>query len=79
MKTQVITYDESSRIKLLVSGNPKRGPQSKKWFAKYRDGMTVAEYRAALRAAKVPTRYVTETLTWDVEHGFVDLTPAASH
>lgn len=78
MTTQVVHYDDATRIELLVTENPKRGPKSKKWFACYKNGMTVGEYRAALKAAKVPTRYVAETLTWDVEHGFVDLIPQSA-
>ena len=54
----------ADRIKLHVDSNPKKpGSASAERFAKYEDGMTVADYRAAGGTA--------EDLAWDRKKGFV--------
>ena len=54
----------ADRIKLHVDANPKKpGSASAERFAKYEDGMTVADYRAAGGTA--------EDLAWDRKKGFV--------
>ena len=63
------TYADEMKIRFLAGHgekNPKRqGSASYIRFSKYREGMTVAEYRKAAGA------HAMGDLRWDVEHGFI--------
>jgi len=59
-------------ITLLVAANPKRG-QSLKRFAKYRSGMSVADYAAAVGDRRIALA----DLAWDTQRKFVRVAPAA--
>lgn len=55
-------------ISLLVGDNPKRpGSKAHEVFAMYRDGMSVAEFTAAVGAA------ATTNLVYDAGHGFIQI------
>lgn len=66
-------------IKLIMTKNPKsRGPALR--YAKYKDGMTVAEYVAACSSG--PRALTTEKVShadlfWDVNHGYIQVSVAA--
>lgn len=62
------TQNDDRVIRLLVTTNPKRpGTSSHDRFARYRDGMTVAQFVAA--------GGTTGDLTWDQTHSFIRLDP----
>lgn len=69
-------YTDDLRIEVRVSQNPKRaGTKAHARFALYRDGMTVAEYKAACTAhdgkhARPGFRYLGD-LKWDEERQYV--------
>jgi len=56
---------DSRKITLLVAGNPKHG-KAKARFALYRDGMTVAAYRAA-----VGERQGSADIRWDARKNYI--------
>lgn len=68
----------SGVIRLLVGANPKM-PTSKSFlrFACYRDGMTVADYRALVvsRLGPVERGKCLADLRWDVAHHFIRIEP----
>ena len=56
---------DSRKITLLVAGNPKHG-KAKARFALYRNGMTVAAYRAA-----VGERQGSADIRWDTRKNYI--------
>jgi transcriptional regulator with XRE-family HTH domain len=64
-------YSDNQTIKLLVDKNPKRpGTKAYEEF-KYRDGMTVAAFKAAVG----DPAYALSAIRWDVDHGFIAIGP----
>jgi hypothetical protein len=51
----------------------KRG-KSRDRFSLYRTGMTVEAYVSACKKTDSP-QYALNDITWDLEHGFIDLLP----
>ncbi len=75
-------YQDNYRIEVRVADNPKRkGSKAHARFALYRDGMTVAEFKAACvkhdgKSARPAHRYLAD-LHWDEKHQFITVwTPA---
>jgi len=66
-KTKKSDWPDSSRITVLVAGNPKRRTAAQR-FALYRNGMTVAEYKAA-----VGEKQAVLDLRWDVKMQFIKI------
>lgn len=61
-------------ITLVATSNPKKpGSASAARFALYKQGMSVAAYQAAVKAAGQPMRLAAADLLWDVRHGFIKL------
>ena len=61
-----VTISEDSKIKIVSTENPrKEGTHGHANFEKYRDGMTVAEFRKIGLGMN--------HLRWDAEHGFIQL------
>jgi hypothetical protein len=64
---------ETARISLLVSENPKReGTKCQRVFAQYVDGMTIAEFCAALDAEGLG-KEATPNMVYDSKHGFISI------
>jgi hypothetical protein len=61
------TIDVTKKIHILAKENPKRdGSRGHAVFAKYKDGMTVAEFIGIADDHRA-------NLNWDLKHGFVEL------
>jgi len=61
-------------VKLLVPNNPKKpGSASAARFSLYKDGMSVAAYKEAVKSAGQPIRLASADLLWDVKHKFIEL------
>lgn len=59
-------------ITVLVAANPKKpGSASAARFALYKPGITVAAYKAAVKAAGQPYSLAAADLRWDVRHKFI--------
>lgn len=66
------------RIAVLVKQNPKvPNRKAHARFALYKDGMTVAAYQEAVKAAGHPFKIAAADLLWDQRHGFISLTAPA--
>jgi hypothetical protein len=66
---------DAKKIKIKVEKNPKReSSASHARFAIYKNGMTVGQYLAACEAAKHNTRAARSDISWDQEHGYIELT-----
>ena len=73
-KTAKTLYPADSTITVLTVNNPKRaGSTAARRFAKYRDGMTIAEYCKAIDSDSVGYA----DIAWDVNHGFISVALAA--
>lgn len=73
--------DRRSIVRKLVGINPKKtGLRPRERFELYRDGMTVAEYVAAVIDSGDPEQVALDDLAWDQNHLFIRVeAPAASH
>ena len=71
------TWQGNSVITLMVTANPKQG-KSRDRYALYTTGLTVAAYQKAVVAGGYGnTTKATADLRWDVQRGFITITPAA--
>lgn len=67
---RVSTLAGTTKITVLAKTNPKReGSASHDRFAKYRTGMTIDEYGAAIRSHGKALR----DIQWDVKYGYIHL------
>lgn len=66
---------ETAVITLLVEGNPKReGSKANAVFSHYEDGMTIADFCAALEATDPEmVKEATPNLVYDAKHGFIQI------
>lgn len=61
-------------ITVLVANNPKKpGSASAARFNLYKPGITVAAYKAAVKAAGQPYALAAADLRWDVRHKFISI------
>ncbi len=76
-------FNASDVITLIATSNPKlpqvagRTCKAAQRFMLYRNGMTVAQYKAAVMADAVNggKGYAAADLAWDTKHGFIKVTP----
>lgn len=62
------------KIRIKVSDNPKQiGSKARQRFALYDSGMTVETYVAACKNKTTSGKYALNDITWDLEHGFIEL------
>lgn len=65
----VRNFKADQKITILAAVNPKKaGTKANAIFALYRNGMTVAELKAA-----AGDNYATANILWDVRHGFISV------
>lgn len=81
----MVQYNDDHIITLLVNENPKnvltngQPAKSRQRFALYKSGMTVAQYKAAVRAHPAGGKnYAAADLIWDAAHGFIKIAAPAN-
>lgn len=74
-KTKTTAFADDAKITVVAEENPKRAKTiAHKLFAVYKSGMTVAQYRGAVKTLKgVRPRRARSSLRYDVRHGYVKL------
>lgn len=79
------SFNDDHVITLLVNENPKniltngQPAKSRQRFALYKSGMTVAQYKAAVRSHPAGGKnYAAADLIWDAEHGFIKVAAPAN-
>lgn len=72
--TPVASAPAKETIKLLVASNPKKaGSAAFKRFALYKDGMSIAAFKQAVKDKGDPVSLASADLRWDSKHKFIQI------